>query len=449
MHRLLIALFLLCSLICQAQTYSPEEVKQDLIQLKESIETYNPALALYYPEFKTKAEQLISEVSAKPLTAFDSFKLISRMSTLSHEGHFSVGTWEDEVHAGFLSNEFKYMPLSLTILDGRILVWLDISRERELNSGDEILSINGISAADILAEFALTTPSDGDIHTYRRKIIDDGFTWMYYLFIERSESFTIETKSLDGAIKKTQIQAITRKEQFENFGNYYPERVNATEELDAFYSLEFEGKSAILTLPSFDFRRVNKYEVKSKKFYKDLFDEIASAKVENLIVDLRDNTGGRSEFASDISPYILKDGIEQEFLKKTTSWEGKTRTYAFPKPAKTAFKGNIYVLINGKTYSAGNTLTRVLKELGNAVIIGEESGTRYEGFVAGSQQEIILTNSQIKIGIPRYHITFPKSEKQTTRNRGTLPDYEIKPTFEDLWNKRDLHMEKVKNLIDN
>lgn len=147
-------------------------------------------------------------------------------------------------------------------------------------------------------------------------------------------------------------------------------------------------------------------------------------------------------------PFILKKPGQDPFLKKTISWERKERTYKFPTPSKWAFKGNIYVLVDGRTYSAGNTLCRYLKEYADAVVIGEETGTRYEGFAAGSKQYVTLTNSQLRIGIPRYHILFPKSARQTTSNRGTLPDFTIRYTMDDIIQQKDLHMDKANSLIE-
>ena len=106
-------------------------------------------------------------------------------------------------------------------------------------------------------------------------------------------------------------------------------------------------------------------------------------------------------------PYILKDDRTAPYLKKTISWEGKTKTYKFPKRAKLAFSGQVFVLVDGRTFSDGNTLARYFHAFADATIIGEETGTRYEGFAAGSSHHITLTHTGLDIGIPRYHILFP------------------------------------------
>jgi C-terminal processing protease CtpA/Prc len=147
-------------------------------------------------------------------------------------------------------------------------------------------------------------------------------------------------------------------------------------------------------------------------------------------------------------PYILTESDQPDYLKKSISWKGKKKTYKMPKPSKSVFSGQIYVLVNGRTYSAGSTLARYLKEFSNATFIGEETGTRYEGFAAGSQQYITLPNSGLRIGIPRYHIFFPQSTKQQTSNRGLLPDYQVEYTIQDRINDMDVVMKTLNSLIE-
>ena len=123
----------------------------------------------------------------------------------------------------------------------------------------------------------------------------------------------------------------------------------------------------------FDFRRVNKYDVKAKKMYESIFKELKEKHISHLVVDLRNNTGGRNEFADDILPFILQGDESDKYFKWTTSWEGKRRNYKMPKRSKYAYEGSLYVLINGKTYSAGSSLARYLKEYGDAVVVGNQN----------------------------------------------------------------------------
>ena len=360
-----------------------------------------------------------------------------------------LGNWEDEVHKPIIEDQLPYFPFEVWVIDKRVFIRLDLTSDGTFTSGDEILQINGKSSEEILNELYDCFPSDGDIVTYKRTKIESNFAWMYTLYINHSLDLELEIKKYDdNSIHTIQTVPLVRTKRMENYEKRYPERANITKEesIKDFYELEIADGLATLKLKTFDFRLIEKYNLKASKFYEEIFDKINESKATSLIIDLRGNTGGRNEFADEMIPFILQSDAD-ELLKTTISWDGKVRNYAFPKKAKSAFEGDIYLLVDGVTYSAGASLARFLKEFGNAKVIGEETGTRYEGFAAGSTQMITLPNSGFKIGIPRYHIKYPTSDKQQTKNRGLIPDYTVSKNLNDLIGEFDPALDKALKLI--
>lgn len=447
MRNLLIILILLSQWQVNAQIIGTNQAIEDLEFLKKSITDFNPALPNYHPEFDSLATQVIKKSQNDTVSILEHFTKISRICALANEGHFNIGDRNDNFYKEIGDNTKVSLPVQIKIIGARIFVYGDFSNEQLLNRGDEIIAINGIKSKSILNKLMEVTPSDGNIETYAFRKIEDKFSSIYYYHIQQSDSFTITFLNKDNKKNSISIEALTTKDKINNIKKYYSPEVIQSNESESFYTFTIDSNHAYLKLPSFDYRKVNKYNVKSKKLYKTIFKELQDENVKNLIVDLRDNTGGRNEFADDIVPFIIQDDNNDSFLKKTISWNGKTKTYRLPKQSKFLFKGSIYVLVNGKTFSAGSTLARYLKEYGNAICIGTETGTRYEGFAAGSSETVILPNSKITIDIPRYHIIFPKSDKQQTVNRGLLPDHEIQPTIENFSNKVDFHMDKAISLF--
>ena len=449
MKKLVLLGFLFGNLTTIGQSLKSAEVKEDLTFLVEKIKTYDPALQEYHPNFEEEANKVLAEISDDSLAPLDFYTVVTKICALAHEGHFKVGDWADDIHAGFGSNTYTYLPVEVKILSGKIFVANDYSNEQRLNKGDEIIAINGVNTESILNKLLQVTPSDGEITTYAYRKIEEGFPWLFYFYIDQPDTFEFRIVDQNQQERTESISALIRSDQVENVKKYISTNSSPNESTDeGFYTLDITNEYALLTLPSFDFRRVNKYEVKSKTLYKSIFKELQDKQVQHLVIDLRYNTGGRNEFADDMVPFISRNASKDPYLKKTISWEGKERKYSLSAPSKLAFKGSIYVLVNGKTYSAGGSLARYLKEYGDATVIGTETGTRYEGFAAGSSQVINLPNSQLKIEIPRYHILFPPSSKQTTKNRGLLPDYEITQTFESYSEEKDLNLEKVLMLIE-
>jgi len=449
MKTTILTLFILLShVLVFGQTIGIEDVYEDLTILQQNIQQYNPALYNYNPKFDSLSAHVIHSVQEDSISIFYYFSLVSEICALSNEGHFNLGNWKDTVHKGIPESKYSYLPVSVKLISDQLYVWNDYSNEQLLQRGDKIISINGRTTGEIIEKLQKFTPSDGDILTYANKNIEVGFPWLYFFYIEQTNTFQFKYIRQNEVVKTATVQALIKSKQISNFKKYISKEDNRqAAEFNAFYDLQFEGKYAVLKLPSFDYRKVNKYNVKSKNMYKSIFGELTDKKVDQLIIDLRDNTGGRNEFADDLVPFILNHKNADSFLKKSVSWEGKEKTYKMPKRSKFAFKGKIYVLVNGKTFSAGSTLARYLKEYADAIIIGEETGSRYEGYSAGSKQLVVLPNSNLKIGIPRYHTYYPKSDKQKTQNRGVMPDYEISISIEDIEKGNDLHLEKALKLM--
>jgi len=448
MKKLLTIVMFLVMLSAQAQKLPHNRVMTDLYDLVEFIKAYNPALDNYADFFDGQAEQLISQIPADSLTMLALFKYVSQVCALANEGHFVLGSWSDTVHAGFLANRYHYMPLSVKVVQGKLYVWADVSDEQALQQGEEILSINNTKTKAIFEAIYKAHPADGIITTYVDRKIEQGFSWLYYFYVEQPNAFELRVKDSTGSVRKVTIKALTRELQLSNVNKYYPDTKKGNGNApDAFYTLTYEGNAAYLTLPSFDYRQIDKYNIKSKKLYKAIFNELRARQVQHLVVDLRNNTGGRNELADHAVPYLLKPGKDAIYLRQTIAWNGKRKTYKLPRRSKLAFEGTVYVLVNGLTYSNGHMLARFMKEYADAICIGEETGTRYAGFAAGSVQTVSLINSNLTIGIPRYHYVFPPAEKQTAYDRGLLPRHTVVPTIEALMQKRDLPMEKAKALI--
>jgi len=447
--RILLCIILLAVVLnASGQKLSKKAVVDDLEFLVQSVEQYNPALRTYNPDFQEQATALIATVNdSLPLLTY--FGLVSQIATFSEEGHFKTGNWEDTVHKGFLDDTYHYLPLSVEVTASQIFVRGVFTEAPVLEFGDEVLSINGVPSAQILEQLYNYIPSDGHIVTYKEKQLSKGFYWMYYLFIDQPAAFEITYKSYTtGKVEKVTLNAINRSQKAANYRKNYQDIIAQQKApgINDFYELEVNEKYVLLKLKSFDVGKIKTYRLKAKKFYAGIFKEVAASGTQNLVIDLRNNTGGRNEFADAVVPYLLKmEG--DSFLKKTISWSGKEKVYQFPKKKKRSFQGKIYTLTNGSTFSAAASLARYTKEYGNATVIGEETGTRYEGFAAGSTQIVYLPHSGIRIGIPRYHILFPRSQKQTTTNRGMLPDITVQNNIVDLKEKTDRVLNRAVELM--
>lgn len=136
---------------------------------------------------------------------------------------------------------------------------------------------------------------------------------------------------------------------------------------------------------------------------------VSNTAYKNLIIDLRDNGGGGIEAAFALAKYIVSEDMEvgyfptnklnysgyqpelfgtlPELQPKSTDAFGNELKVSpgvkliFKKPGNAAFKGNIYVLTNGKTASTCEPIVYALKASKKATIIGEKT---YGGMLSAS-----------------------------------------------------------------
>ena len=152
-----------------SQSFTQDAVLEDLGFLKKSIQTYNPGLYRFNPYFDKKSDSLIATVF-EDLDMNSYFTKVAQLCALSHEGHFSVGSWEDTVHKGFYSNTYSYLPFSVKIVGRRVFVWDNYSNDSSLQRGDEIISINGNTTLSIVERMYSCISSDGKIENNLRNI---------------------------------------------------------------------------------------------------------------------------------------------------------------------------------------------------------------------------------------------------------------------------------------
>lgn len=135
--------------------------------------------------------------------------------------------------------------------------------------------------------------------------------------------------------------------------------------------------------------------------------------ISNLIIDLRNNTGGYLNAAYDVSKLFLKKGKVIYQLKdrnnKITKFTAKSGEYRH--------FNNIIVIINSSTASASEILALALKESANAKIVGTKS------YGKGTVQE----TSKLKSGsMVKYTTAYWLSPEGNSINKtGITPDYKI------------------------
>ncbi len=169
--------------------------------------------------------------------------------------------------------------------------------------------------------------------------------------------------------------------------------------------------------------------------FRDALRAMISENKKKLILDLRNNPGGYLESAVDMASWFLPQGtpiVSEQFAHDEKRVH---RSYGY-----NVFKElDVIILVNQGSASASEILAGALRDHGIAKLVGEKT------FGKGSVQELIPLTSDTSVKITIAKWVTPKG--QALSDGGLTPDYEVKPSKEDIEAGRDPVMEKAINVL--
>ncbi|HEY6900293.1 MAG TPA: S41 family peptidase, partial [Puia sp.] len=292
--------------------------------------------------------------------------------------------------------------------------------------------VNGLPASVLLYRLMARQIRDGYNTTYPKWILNQYFGAYYSFVFGRPEEFVMDFKTASGEGYQRRVRALSK----DSIAYFQRSRYGAEELWGRGIVLEEKGGgTAVLTIRSFNPDILSStYGQEYRQTIDSLFRLLELHKVSNLILDVRNNQGG------DFPPmrYLLSYLVLRPVRCILGGEESR-----MVKPAAHCYKGKLWVLINGGSYSATAITAAVLQKEGRARFIGEETGgNKYE--ISGNPEELILPRTKIRCYIATviYKITSGKNN-----GHGVYPDYFVAPEAEDIEKKKDRPMEMAMRLI--
>jgi C-terminal processing protease CtpA/Prc len=279
----------------------------------------------------------------------------------------------------------------------------------------------------------------------------------------------------DGAVQTVAVDGITTAELTRRFENRYADVARAEQSRPP-VELTYRDGVPILTVRTFGGRTISSAGIEYPQFLANSFRELSESNTQNLIIDVRNNGGGSDEYGKLLAAYLLDKTFDYyrylevnsdsfaflEFSRMSNNDIPRSRLRANDRgkfdllghpnlgpqqPLEPKFSGNVFILINGGSFSATGEFTSVVHHHGRATFVGEECGAGYYGNTSGMMVGVTLPNSGISVRVPLVRYTMAVSGYEPL-DRGLIPEHQVEPTIEDLLAGRDTVLEYVLQLIE-
>ena len=411
---------------------SAEALRKDISALRDTLVAMHPGIYRYKSKvyFNHIFDSCYSAIrDSMPVTKF--YTLTSRLIGAIEDGHTNCRL-PRQLQNDYLNN-VKVFPAIVYFIANK--TYLLCCKQNDGLAESELIAIDGQPISKIKSEMFGRIPSDGSIKSRKNWELNNDFYLLYNCLYGEKSSFKVTYKTKSGEIKTSVLQADLLKNMV---------CMNLRDNISQYLKLEYKpGNVAVMTIKTFFDGFLDRTKENFDKFLAESFKALKDKKIEKLIIDIRNNGGGNDGNGIKLYAYLTQKPFRyyasQETVKEKFA-EANHPNLQMQNPETDNFKGKVYVLINGRSFSAAAEFPAVVRSNNRGIFIGEETGGGYYGNTSGGDKDITLPNSQITARIPLVKYT-SAVKKAKYPDRGIIPDYTIYPTVTDFIQHKDVQLE--------
>jgi hypothetical protein len=350
---------------------------------------------------RAEFEKMVADLDAQIPTLTDEEIILGMSRIVAHigDGHTSLGWgWS-----------YPRVPMSLFWF-GKELRVIGISKEFPRLNGARLVKVGGAPVEKIYEQMREYI-SQGESEQFVLNASEYLFTstvWLKNLGLtKRADEAVYEFVDAKGKRFSAELKALPRDSVKDWIVPYKPAPLRFQKWDAPFYFEYLAGAKTVYV----NFRWYPR-RAEFRKFSAELFDFIDKNEVEKLVFDLRQNGGGDFTRGRD---FFIKPLKERKKFQE---------------------RGRLFVIAGRVTYSAGMANTADFRNDLKAIIVGEPTGARPNGYQ--ENRSFSLPNSRLPVS---YSIELYKFAQTDTP--GILPDQRIDPDWKSFLNGRDPALEWI------
>ncbi len=353
------------------------------------------------------------ELLRNGMTQLEFYRILAVVISAVRCGHSSVRIPQSTMLEIF-DSEMAY-PVDVRLINQKLIV-IGIEGEKEIEFGDEIISIDGRNVLDITSEMMRYLSADGDGLSLKTLTLSQSYFAYYQLFLGSTEALIIEY--LDQTTGNLTITTLTR--------NCLNTHMWVEEEP---FEASFEDDYAILSLRTF--YPYGSYTLNDfYQFFSEFFQNIDNLGIEKVILDLRGNGGGDPRVASRLLSYLISNPVPYFARSSPDYYPGLKNPIPLSEPH---FAGTLITLIDAQCFSTCGHFTALLKYHQVGIMIGEETGGGYICSDSSINYTLRYTQMEIRTSTTAWSVEV----EGMTLGRGNIPDIEVQKSLEDYQNNVD------------
>ncbi len=482
-------LIIACSLLVSCavnKNYSPlkkyprQVLQKDYTLLREILQKKHPGIYWYTSRdsmnmyFKKYYDAITDSMTEQQFTWHVLAPLVDKI----HCGHTSVGS--SKAYRKWASGkQLPSFPLYFKVWNDTMAVSANLNRKDSIfKRGTLVTAVNGVSNAAQIKKMFDYLPEDGYANNINFIRLSGNFPYYHRNIYGLSKKYRVTYLDSTGIQKHAELPLFTpakdsTKKTTSKEKKLAPSKIKINKML--FYRqlvTDSSGLMATITLNTFSKGRL-------RYFFRKSFKELRQKNIKNLVLDIRSNGGGKVNSSTLLTKYIsrtpfkvadsayavskglgryswyIKGGwlnnIELFFISRKRK-DGKYHLGLMEKKlykpkTNNHYNGNVYVLVNGPTFSAATIFCNAVKGQPGITLLGEETGGGWHGNSGIMIPDIKLPHTKTRVRLPLFRIVQYNHVPKT--GSGIVPDIYVGTSYDALLKGIDYKMKVVREMIFN